>query len=239
MIPLQILSDTFKDKEVIFKLYGIFYKRIPDEIQAVINVANTQMVAVPGTQLYSEHHPKIGNVFSDEAIFNYYEPIKDEIENMYKQKDSSKPFTTSTLLTYFLEKNDGNLKSSLGDMAGFLKYMIRSYWGDGTFETKTQIDWVRSHVIDQINKNFSLNKIPSPDSLSDESRDNVISVWGLIYHVPYLVSMLAYVSPNIIRIATMYEYATHKHVAGAYKIKVDTDVIKKMDDMFRYFQKFN
>ena len=106
MIPLQILSDTFKDKEVIFKLYGIFYKRIPDEIQAVINVANTQMVAVPGTQLYSEHHPKIGNVFSDEAIFNYYEPIKDEIENMYKQKDSSKPFTTSTLLTYFLEKND-------------------------------------------------------------------------------------------------------------------------------------
>lgn len=216
------------------RVYGIFFRRLPKELREAVNVANTEMVAIPGTQLYIENYPDYGNVFYDDDVYNYYEQIKRDLEEIYRQQDSQKPLSMSKLLVYFLEENEGKLQPSLGDMAGFLKYMVRAYWGQGTRETKPQIDWLKTHVQDQINKSFSLNDLPPMDSLSDEA----ISIWGVVYHVPYMVYMLSYLSPDIVRAAAMYEYVSHEHVAEAYKAKIDAEAMDGLNDVFAYLQSF-
>lgn len=216
-------------------IYGIFFRRLPEDVREIVNTANAAMVAFPDTKLYIEHYPESGNVFYDDDIYDYYEPIKKDLENIYDKQVKKEPLPISRLLVYFLEKNKGKLQPSLGDMAGFLKYMVRSYWGYGTRPTEPQIDWLRIHVQDQTNKNFSLNSLPALESLSDEAR----SIWGEMYHLPHIVYLLSYLSPDIVRAAVMYEYVSHGHVAEAYKTKVDAEAMDNLNDIFAYFQEFS
>ncbi|MCK4588420.1 hypothetical protein KAT60_01225 [Candidatus Woesebacteria bacterium] len=232
-MPIEYIFRPMGEDTV--AVYGIFFSRLPEEIREIVNTANVTAVALPDTRLYIEHYPENGNVFYDDDIYNYYEPIKKDLENIYGKQVKKQPLPMSRLLVYFLEKNQGKLQPSLGDMAGFLKYMVRSYWGYGTRPTEWQIDWLRIHVQDQINKNFSLNNLPVQESLSDEAK----SVWGEMYHLPHIVYLLSYLSPDIVRAAVMYEYVSHSHVAEAYKTKVDAEAMDNLNAIFAYFQEFS
>jgi hypothetical protein len=215
-------------------VYGIFYNRLPEEIKNVINTVNANMVAMPGTELYEKFYPKSGNVFSHEDVTRYYEQIKRDFEVMYNQKQE--PLPLSKLTVYFLEKNNGKLSPALGDMAGFLKYLIR---GDDTEHSVVQIEWFRTHIQDQINRDFSLNKIRSLEDLPDgETKDSVKSIWGLLYHVPSLVYLLPYISPDLVRLATVYEYVSHKHEAEGYKLKTDAEFMDSLNTISDHLQSF-
>lgn len=215
-------------------VYGVFFNRLPEETKNVINTVNTDMVALPGTELYVNFYPKLGNVFSHEDVTKYYEQIKRDFEVIYNQQQELLPL--SRLVVYFLEKNNGKLSPALGDMAGFLKYLIR---GDDTEQGVIQIEWFRTHIQDQINRDFSLNKIRPLDDLPDGAvKSSVKSIWGLLYHVPSLVYLLPYISPDLVRLAVVYEYVSHKHEAGGYKLKVDTEFMDSLNTISDYLQGF-
>lgn len=218
-------------------VYGVFFNRLPEEIKNVINTINTNMVALPGTELYVKFYPKSGNVFSHEDVTRYYEQIKRDLEGVYTQQPKQEPLPLSKLVAYFLEKNNGRLSPALGDMAGFSKYLIR---GDNTEQGVGQIEWFRTHIQDQVNKDFSLNNLPPLNDLSNEAvKNSVISIWGLLYHVPNLVYLLSYVSPDLVRLAAVYEYVSHKHEAGGYKLKVDAEFMDGLNTISAYLQGFS
>lgn len=235
-IPLQLLIDVAKGGDPTVA-YSIFFNRLPKETQDAINTANANMTALPGTELYMKFYPKDGgNVFSHKDVSNYYEKIKKDLEVVYNDQKEKELLPTSKLLAYFLEKNEGKLKPSLGDLAGFMKYMIR---GDNTEQAEVQIGWLREYVQDQINKSFSLNNVPSPDNLPSNVKDVVSSVWGLQYHAPHLIYLLSDLSPQVVRAAGIYEYVSHDHVAEAYKVKVDVELMNKLNDIIAYLQTFS
>jgi hypothetical protein len=217
--------------------YGVFTNRLPEEIRNVINTVNTNMVAFPGTELYAKFYPKSGNVFSHEDVTKYYEQIKRDLEGIYTQQGKQEPLPLSKLVVCFLEKNNGKLFPALGDMAGFTKYLVR---GDDTDEAVEQIEWFRTHIQDQINKDFSLNRISPPSNLSnDVLRNSISSIWGLLYHVPSLVYLLSYLSPDLVRLAAVYEYVSHKHEAEGYKLRVDTRFMDGLNTISDYLQSFS
>lgn len=235
----EILWSSSKDKHLLVEVFRIFYNRLPNKTQDVINTANTKMVAIPGTRLYKEHYPKFGNVFNDKDIINYYESIKYDLNELSNPEFEDKPLSMSDLTSYFLDKNNGDLVASLGDTAGFLKYMLRFRSFSAENPDQVQIEWVQNHILDQVNESFSLNTISSPDLLSSEVSDYVSSIWGLVYHVPHIVDLLCYISPEVIRSAVLFECLTHDHVAAGYKIKVDTVTLDSLEDTLHFLEKFS
>ena len=59
-----------------------------------------------------------------------------------------------------------------------------------------------------------------------------------MYHIPNLVYLLSYFSPNIVRSTATIEYISSDHVAEAYKVKVDGEVVNSLNDIFSYLQNF-
>jgi len=194
---------------------------------------------LPGTNLYVENPSPLDKqypIISPNLISNHFQTIKKDLTNIFHEEGET-PISMSRILVYFLKMNSGALHPALGDMTGFFKYMARSELMHNA--PSRPIDWLGSHVRDQLNRNFSLNNFPPLEELpKGEIKDSVISIWGLMYHIPNLVYLLSYFSPNIVRSAATIEYISSDHVAEAYKVKVDGEVVNSLNDIFSYLQNF-
>lgn len=219
-----------------YSAYNVFYKRLPEEVQSAVYTADMQHPIFPKTRLRAEVGQTGKRLTAEEVnkIDAHYSEMKRDIEAIY-ENESRKPLPISRILTYLLEKNEGGLQPALGDMAGLFKYVTRGY---GLREGQ-QLEWAQTHIQDQVNKNFSLNNIPVTKEMPPETIDLVMSVWGLIYHIPHMVYLPSYLSPDVVRGSAMYEFLSHPHVAHGYKMQVDAQAADSLNDIFAYLQGFS
>lgn len=234
-------------------VYEIILRRLPDTVVDYLRSAELNTTQLPSSsyekfkksfdpkkhlQIIDRMTLQPGSTKINEVMAKrlhiFYAEIKSDLEALYTD-NNEKPLSTSQVLLYLLEKNQGDLNSSMTDLAGFYKYMIR---GDGD-TLQGNIPWMKEHILDQVNKKFSLNELPDMDQLSPEDRMLATSMWGLMYHEPHIFALESILAPSFIRAATAGEYAIASHVASGAKERADINAMHRLEDGLEFLTQFS
>lgn len=222
-------SESFE--EFISRTFGVdmindFMGASPDDANTFFYYSQSSFAALPGSYFDRIGEGHMGRA-RDEAIEAEHNRIKAEFEAL--RQDQGELLSQSQVLLYFLERNDGNLLLALNDMSTFYKWVIR----DSILQQ--DIQWYFDNILDQTNRNFSLNSFPQFSDLErndwDGDADIVLSVVGLEYHSWGIIMFLSLGNPSLAQQATLGEYLKYEHVAEAYKLLTDFDLLLQLDEL--------
>lgn len=140
----------------------------------------------------------------------YIVETKDYVENE-AQKNGDKPVSASRILSFFLDKNTGDISQSLIDTFTFLKFAARNDFESADFvASEGNIAWMKSNILDEYGSNAY-----------DRETNEQINLIGKPYHSWNLVALLAYFPPEVVVIGGMYEQLTNLPAQKATKLNAD------------------
>lgn len=137
-----------------------------------------------------------------------------------RREASGKPISSSELLGYFLERNEGDIAPSISDTAIFLKFMARSDPETAkASHTSFNKNWFQTNIADEYGgSSYS-------ESLKDGSTINLI---GKPYHSWSLVALLPFFPIELIHAAGVYRQLSTLKSQGISKSKADLQTLQDL-----------
>lgn len=190
-------------------------------------------------------------------IFNQWvKTNKDFLEGEYKE---DLPVSTSKIISHYLKENDGNLSKSLWDTAIFFKILARYNHVDnqplyyrknlieGIFLSSSAVksaEYTATYIKDEFGKvnNFNFLKkqldrrqIKSQANYYDNDKDlSLVNQVGTPYHKLYLVALLSYLPPEIVKYFASADTLFSIDEYGIVKTEVNIDAISSLDKINQY-----
>lgn len=199
-------------------------------------------------------HSKWGNVI--EAGKEYLDEIQQFTEDAVRQ-NGGKPISSSAILEFLLEQNNGALDKSMLDLATFLQYMGRRTRGSADLEPAASPDeeWMTANILDEYGKiiNYSVlsdEKYPYNGHLPrsmygagnggswdhDLSRINQV---GKPYHAWAIVAKLIAFPPTVLKIGSIKDNWFSVSQQGLSKVSADMHVAAELDRIDGFLRKFD
>jgi len=215
------------------KLYG----EVGNAYQASwSDIQQYSLILTNGSGLNARFVEKYPEMFDQADIpknfTQYYSLAEEEGKSVMKQirnliekarRESRDPVSSSRILEYFLERNNGELGESLHDTAIALKFLARNDIETGKYSAESNpeknFEWFSENIQDEF-KGCSYYKPPE-----GESHINLI---GKPYHSFNLVSLLKFVPVELIQSATGYEYLRFGDEHGSSKAAADLQTLSDL-----------
>lgn len=177
----------------------------------------------------------------------WVQDLKSFIESEYTIQNG--PISASKLISYFLDKNNGNLQASLWDTTILLKILARgasvplhSYTLDfsGYYALRIKDEFNRTNNFNSLKNILDLN-FPK-DAVKYDLKDqnfSLVNQVGTPYNKMNIVSLLGVIPPEVIKIFVIID----RHVLGfstegGIKTEAGYDTALSLDDLDRYFYRF-
>ncbi|OGK22229.1 hypothetical protein A2866_06220 [Candidatus Roizmanbacteria bacterium RIFCSPHIGHO2_01_FULL_39_8] len=147
------------------------------------------------------------------------------------QKNNGKPVSAAKILEYFLEKNAGRLDQSLWDVTIFLKFMARSYQGDGKYfgsDLSVATKWTADHILDEF------SKVLPYDNLTDNPANkdlDLINRTGSAYHSYNFAALLNILPSFVLKIGGATRGVFYMSAQGPIKVATDLDQLTSLDQI--------
>ncbi|MBI3380295.1 hypothetical protein HY029_06095 [Candidatus Gottesmanbacteria bacterium] len=244
------------------------YTYLKDKIMQRFGIDDKRFADITLSIIYNRYNQKaedveIIDVIEDEAK-NWVEDSKSFIVEEYDK--SNEPISTSTILRYYLEKNNGNLSESLWDVAILYKILVRFDHFDNTplfivkpdtIETKFSVEkaskvagFTAKYIKDEFTKvnNFnSLKQNLDTNASGNESEIyydpnnpeiSLVNQVGNAYRKMNTISLLVSYPPNFLKFLMVVESQYKGDVHGIVKKEVDYDAALSLDEVDSYLQSF-
>lgn len=245
---INYYSDTIKEisnRTILPKSPKDFIKELKGKLEGEAGYAyleswndNQQFEDIfpTGSGLYSrfvQTHPDLFDANGRPKNFGeYFAQIQSEGKSIMQEARSlmsqgrektGKPVSSSKIVEFFLERNNGELGENLYDTAITLKFMARNDAESGYYSARQDPEkntkWFSEHILDEF-KGPSYHNTPE-----GESQINLI---GKPYHSFNLVSLLKFVPVELIQGATAFEYINYGSGHGSVKAVADLQTLSEL-----------
>lgn len=137
-----------------------------------------------------------------------------------RNKNDGQPVSSSIILSRFLEKNEGDLSSSIFDTALFLKFMARNDSNTGVFNPgETNVSWLNENILDEYQ---------GPSYMFPPQEESTINLIGKPYHSWNLVALLKFFPNEVVRAGGLYQQLGALGEQGLGKTRSD---LQTLDDL--------
>lgn len=142
------------------------------------------------------------------------------IEGQSKKKGG--PISSSQILTYFLEKNEGDISQSIFDTGIFLKFAARTDSETGEYSaTMDNVSWFKQNILDEFQG-------PSYHSIDGEEAINLI---GKPYHSWNLAAFLYFFPAEIVRLGGIQRQLDNFSQQGLAKTRADLQTLNDLREV--------
>lgn len=215
-----------------------FKKSIPGDASLAYMSSDSRITTFPevyvsGSGLYERFKLKHPELFKTGSTVLSVEALKvmetegkqdmDDARNFVESKraESGKPISSSSILEYYLERNNGDLAASINDTSIFLKFMARSDPQTARHPSNASYNqvWFRNNLLDE----YHGSSYQTPPS--NESLENLI---GKPYHSWNLVAMMQFFPVEVIQVAGVYRQLNTLDTQGISKTKADLNTLQDL-----------
>lgn len=222
-----------------------FKDYLPYEAQQAYFSSDLRITSFPevfaeGSGLYERFKKRHPSFFGDRGqVVNYdkffeamevegHAEIKEAKEFAERKRtETESPLSSSSLLEYYLEKNEGDLARSIYDTALFLKFMARSdlQTARASYGPST-VKWFQENIKDEYQ---------GPSYRDSGDNETLINLVGKPYHSWNLVALTAFFPVEFVHAAGVYRQLATMRDQGISKTKADLQTLqdlRKTEQMF-------
>lgn len=147
------------------------------------------------------------------------------------RKKEGRLLSTSNILEYYLEKNNGDLTASIFDTSIILKFMARNNPETGDSEPgKHNEEWYQQNFIDEFQ---------GPSFQNPPKGNRVINLIGKPYHSWNLVALLQFFPLEMIQASGVYRQITTFKDQGLGKTRADLQTLTDMSEIEQTLLKYS